>query len=138
MLTGVEIKDLGQLGGQHSSNKKASHGLDFFRTQFDARMLKYINGLTGEDEFPILTSGESICYDRVKGSVEETSSSQTRGSSETWDTNFNSCSSSSVGLKFLLLSQLKSLYSDSLSALDSIQPWCSCILLFYRKLGLAK
>ncbi|KAA0045908.1 hypothetical protein IC582_024789 [Cucumis melo] len=95
MLTGVEIKDLGQLGGQHSSNKKSSHGLDFFRTQFDARMLKYINGLTGEDEFPILTSGESICYDRVKGSVEETSSSQTRGSSETWDTNFNSCSSSS-------------------------------------------
>ncbi|XP_004148458.1 ubiquitin carboxyl-terminal hydrolase 27 [Cucumis sativus] len=97
MLTGVEIKDLeGQLGGQHSSNKKPSHGLDFFRTQFDARMLKYINGLTGEDEFPMnLTSGEPICYDRFKGSVEETSSSQTRGSSETWDTNFKSCSSSS-------------------------------------------
>lgn len=100
MLTGVEIKDLGQLGGQNSSNKKLSHGLDFYRMQFDARMLKYINGLTGDDDYPMnLTSGESICSDRFKGSAKETSSSQTRGSSETWDTNFNSCSSSLVGLK---------------------------------------
>ncbi|CAK9316317.1 unnamed protein product [Citrullus colocynthis] len=94
MLTGVEIKDLGQLGGQNSSNKKLSHGLDY-RMQFDARMLKYINGLTGDDDYPMnLTSGEPICSDRFKGSAEETSSSQTSGSSETWDTNFNSCSSS--------------------------------------------
>ncbi|XP_038901491.1 ubiquitin carboxyl-terminal hydrolase 27 [Benincasa hispida] len=95
MLTGVEIKDLGQLEGQHSSNKKPSHGLDFFRMQFDARMLKYVNGLIGEDDYPMnLTLGEPIYSDQFKGYADEISSSQTIGSSETWDTNFNSCSSS--------------------------------------------
>ncbi|XP_022154189.1 ubiquitin carboxyl-terminal hydrolase 27 isoform X2 [Momordica charantia] len=85
MLTGVEIKDLeGQLGGQHSSNKKPSHGLDFFRMQFDPRMLKYINGITGEDSYRTnLTLGESICSEQVGISTEETSTSQTGGGLET-------------------------------------------------------
>ncbi|XP_023513383.1 ubiquitin carboxyl-terminal hydrolase 27 [Cucurbita pepo subsp. pepo] len=87
MLTGVEIKDIEkQLGKQHSSNKKPSHRLDFFRRQFDTTMLNYINGLTGEDDYPTnLASGEPFCSNQLKPSAEETSSSETRASSETWD-----------------------------------------------------
>lgn len=114
MLTGVEIKDLeGQLGGQHSSNKKPSHGLDFFRMQFDPRMLKYINGITGEDSYRTnITLGESICSEQVGISTEETSTSQTGGGLETL-LNMNLQPSSPVCLKFRFFSQHELLKSDS-------------------------
>lgn len=160
MLTGVEIKDLEeQLGGRHSSNIKPSHRLDFFRMQFDTGMLKYINGLTGEHDYPRnLTSDESICSDQLKASSEETSTSQTRCNSETFDTHFNLPSSSLVGLKFWLLSQHE-VWFDFCNWLSSLLKLCDfplyscfwilvyselpsfcalCIHLSYRRLGLTK